>query len=208
MFKNQKPFRRVGVGSQYICFQDTEVPGTDLSFEDDVYRLKTIASVETTEERTANPVYGSNEEYDTDIISEPPRIAVDNLAFPPAILARMRGNKVEDGFVVHSTFDEGEMFAYGVVFPKKGGKYQFVWYPKCKMVSISDSAQTKDAGGPNTQNRKVEIQASTFNDDGDFKVEYDYELLGSDDTPKTEEQFFAKPLLAPITAATPPTEED
>lgn len=195
-----KPYRRVGVGAQYVCFHgEPEEDGTP-TFEATVDKLKTVSTIETTEERSAQKVFASNEEYDTDVSSEPPTIAVDNVAFPPLDLARMRGNSVSGGYITHSTFDEGEHFAYGVVFPKKSGKFTFVWYPKCKMVSNSDSAQTKDSSSPNSQARKIEIQTFTFNENGNYKIEYDYELLAAGVPPVTEAEFFATPLLAPIPA--------
>lgn len=198
-FLNSKPSRNVGVGSQYNCFHDT--PNTDgsLKFETEVTRLKTVLGIETNEERSAEPVYASNEEYDVDVTSEPPTLAVDHTAFPPAILARMRGNKVENAFVIHSTYDNGEYFAHGVVYPLTNGHKKFVWYPKCKLVSSSDSAKTKDKNGTNNQDKKMEIQTFTFNGAGEYKIEYNTELVAQGGTPVTEEEFFATPLLAPIT---------
>ena len=193
--QTMKPFRRVGVGDQYICFHGEPAQNGSLTFEEDVFKLETVASIETTEERSSERVYASNKIYDTDVSVDPPMISVENAAFPALVLARMRGNTVQGGFVKHSTFDEGASFAHGVVFPKKGGQLQFVWYPYCKMASNTDAAQTKDASGPNSQNRTVEIQAYPFNDAGDYKIEYDYELLATGATPVTEAAFFAAPLL-------------
>lgn len=195
------PLRRVGVGAQYICFHGEPRQDGTITFEPTVQKLKTVTSIEISEERSATKVFGSNEEYDTDVVSQPPTMAVENLAFPPLTLARMRGNKVSGAYVTHSTFDDGEYFAYGVTFPKRSGKNTFVWYPKCKLVSNNDSAKTKDTSGPNSQGRSTEIQAYTFNEAGEYKVEYDSELLGTSATAVTEDEFFATPLLAPIPSA-------
>ena len=196
---NVKPMRRVGVGAQYLCFHTEPGEGGVLNFETDVSKMKTVASIETSEESSTEPVYGSNEVYETDVSNEPPTLAVESLAFPPLLLARMRGNKVKDGFITRNTYDEGEYFAYGVTYPKKSGKVKYVWYPKCKLVSMTDAAQTKDKSGSNTQNPKATIQVETFNDAGDFQIEYDTELLADDATAITEDKFYEKPLLAPLT---------
>lgn len=198
---NVKPMRRVGVGAQYLCFHTEPGEGGVLNFETDVSKMKTVASIETSEESSTEPVYGSNEVYETDVSNEPPTLAVESLAFPPLLLARMRGNKVKDGFITRNTYDEGEYFAYGVTYPKKSGKVKYVWYPKCKLVSMTDAAQTKDKSGSNTQNPKATIQVETFNDAGDFQIEYDTELLADDATAITEDKFYEKPLLAPLTNA-------
>ena len=197
-FENLKPVRNVGVGAQYQCFHDK--PGEDgsLKFETTVSRLKTVASIETNEERSTTPVYASNEEYDVDVVNSPPTLAIENVAYPPSALARMRGNKVTNGFVEHSTYDDGEYFAHGVVYPKRGGHKKFVWYPKCRLVSSTNAAKTKDNGGSNSENKKLEIQSFAFNENGNYCIEYDTELLANGTTPVTEEAFFAKPLLAPI----------
>lgn len=196
---NVKPMRRVGVGAQYLCFHTEPGEGGVLNFETDVSKMKTVASIETSEESSTEPVYGSNEVYETDVSNEPPTLAVESLAFPPLLLARMRGNKVKDGFITRNTYDEGEYFAYGVTYPKKSGKVKYVWYPKCKLVSMTDAAQTKDKSGQNTQNPKATIQVETFNDAGDFQIEYDTELLSDGATAITEDKFYEKPLLAPLT---------
>lgn len=193
-----KPFRRVGVGAQYVCFFDPEQTGLTTAYESGVTKCKTVQSIETNEERSTEPVYASNEEYDVDTVSTPPKLSVENVAFPPSVLARMRGNNVSGAFVVHSIFDDGEYFAHGVVYPKKGGHKKYVWYPKCKLTSNSDSAQTKDGGGSNSQNTKTEIQTFSFNNSGDYKVEYDTELLTGAATVMTEEEFFAQPITEPV----------
>ncbi len=200
----QKPMRRVGVGAMYICFHD-ENQGEDgvLKFEGDVTRLKTVASIQTTEEGSTDSVYGSNEVYDTDASPTPPTLAVEALAFPPAVLAKMRGNKVTGGFVTHNTYDEGRGFAFGIAYPKKNGKMRFVWHPNCKLTSITDAAQTKDSKGPNTQNPEATIQTKVFNDAGDFQIDYDTELLSAEEAGSAvkEDAFFAKPLLTPAVSA-------
>ena len=58
---NVKPMRRVGVGAQYLCFHTEPGEGGVLNFETDVSKMKTVASIETSEESSTEPVYGSNE---------------------------------------------------------------------------------------------------------------------------------------------------
>ena len=103
---NSKPMRRVGVGAQYICFWEKEQSDDQIAFAANVTKLKTVASIQTTEERSESKVFGSNEVYDVDTSVTPPKMTVENLAFPPIVLATMRGNEIKNGFVVHSTYDE------------------------------------------------------------------------------------------------------
>lgn len=63
---NSKPMRRVGVGAQYICFWEKEQTDNQIAFAANVTKLKTVASIQTTEERSESKVFGSNEVYDVD----------------------------------------------------------------------------------------------------------------------------------------------
>ena len=86
---NSKPMRRVGVGAQYICFWEKEQTDNQIAFAANVTKLKTVASIQTTEERSESKVFGSNEVYDVDTSVTPPKMTVENLAFPPIVLATM-----------------------------------------------------------------------------------------------------------------------
>lgn len=122
---NSKPMRRVGVGAQYICFWEKEQTDNQIAFAANVTKLKTVASIQTTEERSESKVFGSNEVYDVDTSVTPPKMTVENLAFPPIVLATMRGNEIKNGFVVHSTYDEPGLFCLWCCVPEEVRKDEF-----------------------------------------------------------------------------------
>lgn len=194
------PMRSVGVGAQYICMStgfaaETGVP----TYATDITKLNTVTKIDTTETRSMTKVHASNRVYDEDVVILPPTHAVENVAFPPATLAAMKGITPANGFEMPSTYDVAGYFAHGIVYPKKNGHFRYVWYPLCKLVDANNSAQTADDSGPQAQPRTVNIQTYTFDDEGHWEVAYDTEYLGESDTPVTEAEFFAAPLLAPIT---------
>lgn len=191
----QKPFRNVGVGALYQCFADSA--GTN-GYSDDVYKSEALVKIGVSEQGGVTPVYGSNKVYDNDVISSPPTLAIEALAYDPANLARMRGNAVSGGFVTRNRYDEGEYFAQGVVYPKRGGHFVYVWYPKCRMIDTSKDHETATKDSPSSQNRTVNVQAYEFNDAGDWQIEYDTELLAEGATPLTEAEFFTAVQTAPI----------
>lgn len=200
MITDRKPPRRVGVGSMYLCFVDKETSSdNNLVFEEEVERLKSLVSITVEDNSETENTWGSNEIYEADTNNSAPTLTVEALAFTALQKARMKGMKVDGGYVTGSTYDDGEYFAYGVVYPKRNGHFTYVWYPKCKAVSFSDEANTRDDDGINSQSPQVEIQTFQFNDNGQYKLEYDTELLTDSAARVTEAQFFAKPLLAPIT---------
>lgn len=190
-------FRRVGVGAQYICFADGEQQS---GYESAVTKMENVASIQTTEGRISETVYGSNKVFEEETAQNPPSMVVANRAFPADILHRMNGHTVSGAWVTHNNRDEGEYFAYGIVFPKRNGKDTYIWYPKCKLTAASADrdGNTKDANGINAAEPSLTIRAFEFNDAGDYEVEYDCELVTEGNTPITEAAFFAAPLTAPI----------
>jgi len=194
----QKPFRSVGVGALYQCFEDAV--GTN-GYSEDVYKSEALVKIGVSEQGKLDPVYGSNKVYDNDVISSPPTLAIEALAYDPANLARMRGNAVSGGFVTHNRYDEGEYFAQGVVYPKRGGHSKYVWYPKCRMIDTSKDHETASKDSTSSQNRTVNVQTYEFNDDGDWQIDYDTELLTEGAAPLTEAEFFAAVMTAPVPEA-------
>lgn len=184
----EKPFRNVGVGNLYLCFaKDID----NLDYEEIIYKLPTLKSIGTTENSNAEEAWASNAVYDVDTSTSGIELSVSVIAFSPLHRARMKGHKVKKGFIVKNTNDEGEYFAFGVVYPKKSGHYTYEWYPKCKLSEATKDAQTKDKDGINSQDKSLTINAAIFNDAGDYGVEYDTELLEDRDVALTEEQFFS-----------------
>lgn len=193
----KKPMRKIGVGAQYICFGD---PYENIPYETDVIKNNTVTTIETSDASGSENVWASNMIYDVDMSGDTTSLTVENVAFDTKDLARLRGERLEDGFIVSSNMDQGEHFAYGIVYPKRNGFKKFVWYPRCALTEVTDSAQTMDDSGPNSQNPECTIQTLPFNDQGEYRVVYDTETLATGTTPMTEEEFFA----APITVV-PPT---
>ncbi len=194
----QKPFRNVGVGALYQCFEDAA--GTN-GYASDVYKSEALVKIGVSEQGKMDPIYGSSKVYDNDVIVSPPTLAVEVLAYDPANLARMRGSAVSGGFVTRNRFDEGEYFAQGVVYPKRGGHFVYVWYPKCRMIETSKDHETATKDNTGGQNRTVNLQVYEFNDAGDWQIEYDTELLAVGETPLKEAAFFAAVLTEPIAEA-------
>lgn len=184
-----KPFRNVGVGNLYYCFA-TDIE--KLLFESIVHKSPTLKSIGTTENSSSEDAYASNAVYDSDTSTGGIELSISVIAFHPMHRARMKGHKVKNGFIVKNVNDEGEYFAVGVVYPKKSGHATYDWYPKCKLSEASNDAQTRDDGGINSQDKNLTIKAMEFNDEGDYCIEYDTELLEDGAIALTEEEFFSK----------------
>lgn len=191
MATTKKPFRRVGVGAQYMCFGD---PVDNIPYDTEIVKNETVTSIETSEGGSPENVWASNKIYDVDKSGDTPVLSVENVAFDPGDLSRAKGEKRTGAFAVSSNLDEGEHFAYGIVYPKKSGHYRYVWYPRCTMTEITDAAQTMDDGGPNTQNPSSTIQTLPFNDAGEYRVTYDTDVVAEPDTVMTEAEFFTQVL--------------
>lgn len=184
-----KPFRNVGIGNLYYCFaRDIE----KLLYENQIHKAPILKSIGTTENSNSEEVYASNSVYDVDTSTSGIQLSISAIAFSPLHRARMKGNKVNKGFIVKNINDEGEYFAIGIVYPKKSGHATYEWYPKCKLSEITKDAQTRDSGGSNAQDKNLTILAAVFNDDGDYGVEYDTELLEDGEVALTEAEFFSQ----------------
>ena len=189
--KTKKPFRRVGVGAQYQCFGD---PLNNIPYDEEIIKNETVTSIETTEGGGTTNVYASNKVYDVDKSREAPSMSVENVAFDPEDLARAKGERRQGAFIVSNQNDEPAHFAYGIVFPKRGGHFRFVWYPRCVLTEVSDAAQTMDDSGPNTQNPQSTIQTLPFNSAGDFRIMYETDMVAAGKPVMTEEEFFKEVL--------------
>ncbi len=190
--KSNKPFRNVGVGAMYYCFATAIDP---LAYETDVHKAATVASIGTTENSTSENVWASNAIYDKTESTTGIDLSVEVVAFAAPHRAKMKGHTVTRGFLVKNSYDEGAYFGFGVVYPKKNGNAKYVWYPKCRLTEANEEAQTKNDDGDNAQNKTLVIQAMPFNNDGDYEIEYDTELLAEGDDTYTEDEFFAAVLL-------------
>ncbi len=187
--QKNKPFRNVGIGNLYYSFAENI---EELIYEDIIHKAPTLKTIGTTENSNSENTYASNAVYDTDSSVSDIQLSISVIAFHPAHRARMKGHKVNKGFITKNTNDEGAYFALGVVYPKKSGHFTFTWYPKCKLTEATNDAQTRDDGGNNSQDKTLTITAMEYNDAGDYCKEYDTELLEEGDRALTEEEFFSE----------------
>jgi phi13 family phage major tail protein len=189
----KKPPVKYTVGAQYICFNvmSSEGEWTE-GFEADVIKLPTIVDVEVSDNADSYDTYASGDIYDsaTDISFK--EISETNIAFPHSLIARLRGDTVDDGVIVSGGRRQRPFFAYGFPIVNKDGTMQMRWFPKCKLSENSDSTETSEESHKD-QNDTVNIKAYTFNDDFDIDIGIDTSTEAVAGI--TEDAFFAAPLL-------------
>ena len=198
-----RPKIKLTVGAQYICFNEGDANGDwDANeFESDVSKFPTVVQASITDEVDSYDVYASGAVYDADANVLSRTIAVTNVAFDDATIARMRGESVSSkGVILEGGNAERPWFAYGIVEVKKGGGLVLRWFPKCKLTENSDESATSTASHSD-QNSTMNIKAYQYNDDGNTDVKAP-EIAGI-----TESAFFAAPLLtaAAVEALIPTT---
>ena len=95
------PPTKLTVGAQYICFNtmnaDNEWTNT---FESDVIKLPTVVDVTVTDNTDSYDSYASGDIYESDAPVTSTDLATTQLAFPDALLARMRGDTIDGGAVL------------------------------------------------------------------------------------------------------------
>ena len=186
-----RPKIKLTVGAQYICFNQGDSNGDwDASaFESAVKKFPTVVQAAITDEVDSYEVYASGAVYDADANVLSKTIAVTNVAFDDATIAKMKGETVSSkGVIMEGGFAERPWFAYGIVEMKKGGGLVLRWFPKCKLTENSDEAATSTASHSD-QNSTMNIKAYQYNADGNTDVKAP-EIAGI-----TEDAFFDAPLL-------------
>lgn len=186
-----RPKIKLTVGAQYICFNQGDANGDwdSSAFESAVKKFPTVVQVGITDEVDSYDVYASGAVYDADANVLSRTIAVTNVAFDDATLAKMRGESVSTkGVILEGGNAERPWFAYGIVEMKKGGGLVMRWFPKCKLTENSDEAATSTASHSD-QNSTLNIKAYQYNSDGNTDVKAP-EIAGL-----TEASFFDAPLL-------------
>ena len=185
-----KPSVKQTVGAQYICFNETEWDESD--FETSVTKLPTVVDVEISDNADAYESYASGAVYDSDTIVTYKEIAVTQLVFPEDVIAKMRGDTVDQGVILSGGIKTRPYFAYGVPIIKKDGTKNLKWYPKCKLAENSDRTATS-TGTHSDQTDTLTIRAYGFDDDQNQEVS----CLTSEtqNAGITEDLFFAAPLL-------------
>lgn len=191
----KKPPMKETVGAQYICFvTQTEDGDWQKQFEETVEKTEVVKKVKISENSSSEVTYASGVVYDSDTTAGNTTIETEVIAFPADTLAKMRGEKVEEGGLILSGAGGGRpYFAYGKVVKLKNDKIRMEWYPKCKLTENSDEASTKTEKFAE-QTDTVKIAAYPFDEKGNIKAYVDSSVSGYP-VGLTEEKFFAKPIL-------------
>ena len=189
----KKPPVKQTVGAQYICFntQDAEGEWTE-NFDAAVTKLPTVVDEEVSDSADSYESYASGAVYDSDTDVQYKEIAVTQIAFDDALIAKMRGDTAEDGVIISGGRRERPYFAYGIPIIKKGFTSVMRWYPKCKLIENSDRTATS-ADSHSDQTDTITIRAYPYNDNKDIDVSADTSATKFAEL--TEDAFFAAPLL-------------
>lgn len=190
----KKPPIKETVGAQYICFDVPDTAGAwTPTFESNVEKTEVVKSVNVTENAEQTDIYSSGIVYDSEKGTVTSDIAVSVIAFEEATLAKMRGDKVDNGgLILRGGNGERAFFAYGKIVKLKGGKVRMDWYPKCKLTENTDQADTKE-DTYSEQTDDLTIRAFPFDDDGNNVVSVHSDV----NFPEwlTEDLFFSRVIM-------------
>lgn len=191
-----KPSTKYTVGAQYICFnEDDDWDSGD--FESDVTKLPTVVNIQVSDNADSYESYASGAVYESDTIVTYKEIAVEQLAFEEAIVAKMRGDTVDEGIILSGGIKKRPYFAYGVPIIKKDGTRDLRWYPKCKLVDNTDTTATSTESHAD-QTDTLTIRAYGFDNSQNQAVSV---LTGqTENAGITEAAFFAAPVLTAAAA--------
>lgn len=186
-----KPSTKYTVGAQYICF-NTDTDWASGSYEADVTKLPTVVDVDVADNADSYESYASGAVYESDTVVTYKDISVTQLVFPEEILAKMRGDEVDEGVILSGGVKKRPYFAYGHPVIKKDGTKNLKWFPKCKLVDNSDKTATSTASHSD-QTDTMTIRAYGF--DADQNQEVSVLTSVEENAGITEAAFFAAPLL-------------
>ena len=138
----KSPPVKLTVGAQYICFN---VPGDSgewtSTFETEVIKLPTVTQVQITDNADSYDSYASGSIYDSDTDVPTKDIATTNLAFPDTLLAKMKGDAVDEGVIVEGKGGVTRpYFAYGTVVLKKNGEKDLRWYTESAVPQFGQAS--------------------------------------------------------------------
>lgn len=191
-----KPSTKYTVGAQYICF-NTDDDWDSGDFESDVTKLPTVVNIQVSDNADSYESYASGAVYESDTIVTYKEIAVEQLAFEEAIVAKMRGDTVDEGIILSGGIKKRPYFAYGVPIIKKDGSRDLRWYPKCKLVDNTDTTATSTESHAD-QTDTLTIRAYGFDNSQNQTVSV---LTGqTENAGITEAAFFAAPVLTAAAA--------
>lgn len=189
----KKPSTKLTVGAQYICFNTGNPDWVAGSFETAVTKLPTVVDIDVADNADSYESYASGDVYESDTIILFKDIAVTQLVFPEEILARMRGDTVDEGVILSGGIKTRPFFAYGVPVLKKDGSRHMRWFPKCKLIENSDKTATSTESHSD-QTDSLNIRAYGF--DADQNQDVGCLTSVEDNEGITEDLFFAAPLLS------------
>lgn len=193
MIKKMKPSRKLTVGAQYICMVVPDENGEfQPEYETEVLKLPTLVDVDFSDVTDPYNTYASGDLYESESPISAVEIAETNVAFPDALVEKLRGHAVVNGVALGGGPANRPYFAYGTVIKKKNGTLDLRWYPKCKLTENSDKTETSEESNKD-QNDTIKLKAYSYNGKGNCYIR----ALTENEALKnlTEEQFFEKPLL-------------
>lgn len=197
----KKPAEKLTVGAQYICF-DTASDGTySGKYAADVTCLPTVTQVEVTDTGDDFKDYASGDVYASGTRTMYKQIKTTNLAFEDALIAKMKGDVVDDtsGVIMESGYNRRPYFAYGIYSQKDDGTLDLRWYPKVQHTENSDSTATSEESHK-TQTDDLTMNAYGFDAAKTKCVRRIYKPTGTADAQKVIAAWFAAPILTDTAA--------
>lgn len=197
----KKPAEKLTVGAQYICF-DTASDGTySGTYAEDVTCLPTVTQVEVTDTGDDFKDYASGDVYASGNRTMYKQIKTTNLAFEDALIAKMKGDVVDDtsGVIMESGYNRRPYFAYGIYSQKDDGTLDLRWYPKVQHTENSDSTATSEESHK-TQTDDLTMNAYGFDAAKTKCVRRIYKPTDTTDAQKVIAAWFAAPILTDAAA--------
>lgn len=197
----KKPAEKLTVGAQYICF-DTASDGTySGTYAEDVTCLPTVTQVEVTDTGDDFKDYASGDVYASGTRTMYKQIKTTNLAFEDALIAKMKGDVVDDtsGVIMESGYNRRPYFAYGIYSQKDDGTLDLRWYPKVQHTENSDSTATSEESHK-TQTDDLTMNAYGFDAAKTKCVRRIYKPTDTTDAQKVIAAWFAAPILTDAAA--------
>ena len=197
----KKPAEKLTVGAQYICF-DTASDGTySGTYAEDVTCLPTVTQVEVTDTGDDFKDYASGDVYASGNRTMYKQIKTTNLAFEDALIAKMKGDVVDDtsGVIMESGYNRRPYFAYGIYAQKDDGTLDLRWYPKVQHTENSDSTATSEESHK-TQTDDLTMNAYGFDAAKTKCVRRIYKPTDTADAQKVIAAWFAAPILTDAAA--------
>lgn len=197
----KKPAEKLTVGAQYICF-DTASDGTySGTYAEDVTCLPTVTQVEVTDTGDDFKDYASGDVYASGNRTMYKQIKTTNLAFEDALIAKMKGDAVDDttGVIMESGYNRRPYFAYGIYAQKDDGTLDLRWYPKVQHTENSDSTATSEESHK-TQTDDLTMNAYGFDAAKTKCVRRIYKPTDTADAEKVIAAWFATPILTDTAA--------